>query len=89
MWPIALPPSALVGVCPLAARRWRALAPEFSGCLRGMPARSALSFVLLVSRSCAVDAGLRSVSVQMTFGGPVYSGLCYVWLLLFSVPVGL
>jgi hypothetical protein len=85
-WRVALPPSALVSRVPPCC--W-GLAASGAGVCLGMPGRDALALVLLVSRSCTAGAGFPLVTVRRAFGGLVCSGLCCVWFLLVSVPVGL
>jgi hypothetical protein len=74
-------------VCPLDAEARRALALGFAGRLRGVPSSGALSFLLLVSRSCTAGTGLRLVSVRVVLGAWLALVFCCVWLLLFSVSV--
>jgi hypothetical protein len=56
--------------------------------LRGLPGRGARSFVL-ASRFYAAVVDFRLVFVRVAFGSLAASGLCRVWLFLFSVSVGL
>jgi hypothetical protein len=56
--PSSLLPQRWWDVCSLAARAWRAPAPGFARRLRGVPGCGTLAFVLLVSWSCAAEAGL-------------------------------
>jgi hypothetical protein len=69
---------------------WQVLAPGFAWRLRGVPARCALSILLLVSRSCAAGAGLGLVSVRVALGPGwfwfllcvVVAFFCFGWCML-------